>query len=112
MVLIMKIMKIHQKITMKRNHENSKDKEKSNIVEQNSSEDYNSDEKLESPGQSDIPCSTFDAIIDKLGINWYNMRIYIILSLFFLADGAEMIVISLLITKLGEIWDLCTLKKA
>jgi len=52
-----------------------------------------------------------DTIIDETGITWYNMRIYLILSLFFLADGAEMIVLSLLIKKLGEIWELSDSQK-
>lgn len=55
--------------------------------------------------------SAIDRIINELGINKYNMRIYLILSLFFLADGAEMIVISLLISKLGVIWDLSHTQK-
>jgi putative MFS transporter len=56
-------------------------------------------------------CNTIDSIIDSLGISWYNMRIYLILSLFFLADGAEMIVISLLVKKLGIIWSLSNFEK-
>ena len=54
------------------------------------------------------PTSTgiVDSIINDVGITWYHMRIYIILSLFFLADGAEMIVISLLIKQLGRLWNL------
>ncbi len=48
-----------------------------------------------------------DEIIDKkLGLTSYAFRIYIIIALFFLADGGEMIIESLLITKLGVIWQL------
>jgi putative MFS transporter len=56
--------------------------------------------------------SSVDKLIDEIGITWYNMRIYIILSLFFLADGAEMIVISLLVSKLGAEWGLSHTEKA
>ena len=53
-----------------------------------------------------------DELIDeKLGINSYGMRIYIIISLFFLADGSEMIIESLLIMKLGDLWDLSHTQK-
>lgn len=50
--------------------------------------------------------SLIDTFIDEVGITAYHWRIYIILSLFFLADGAEMIVISLLIKELGQVWNL------
>lgn len=55
--------------------------------------------------------NTVDKIINDLGLNSYNMRIFIVLSLFFLADGAEMIVISLLITKMGQLWNLSHTEK-
>jgi len=52
-----------------------------------------------------------DTLINELGINCYSFRIYSIISLFFLADGGEMIVMSLLITKLSALWDLSELEK-
>jgi len=53
-----------------------------------------------------ITFTLLDTIIDDVGITWYHLKIYLILSLFFLADGAEMIVISLLIKQMGEYWSL------
>jgi MFS family permease len=53
-----------------------------------------------------INFNLIDSIIDDVGITWYHLRIYLILSLFFLADGAEMIVISLLIKQMGKHWNL------
>ena len=53
-----------------------------------------------------INYTLIDTIIDDVGITWYHLRIYLILSLFFLADGAEMIVISLLIKQMGRYWNL------
>jgi putative MFS transporter len=57
--------------------------------------------------------NSIDTLIDSLGISWYNIRIYSIISLFLLADGAEMIVISLILTKLGskEVWALTDTQK-
>lgn len=53
----------------------------------------------------------YDMILDELGVTWYNKKIYIILLLFFLADGAEMVVLSLMTSKLGAEWDLSTSDK-
>lgn len=52
-----------------------------------------------------------DIIDNKLGLTSYGFRIYIIIGLFFLADGGEMVIESLLITKLGSIWDLSHTQK-
>jgi len=46
-----------------------------------------------------------------LGINRFNMRVYLFIALFFLADGSEMVVMSLLIDKLTEIWHLTSFQK-
>ena len=50
--------------------------------------------------------SYVDSIINNAGITSYNLRVYLIIALFFLADGGEMIVISLLVSKLGHKWQL------
>src|SRR4051812_31928636 len=42
-----------------------------------------------------------DQIIEKIGLNPHILSIYAVIALFLLADGGEMIVLSLLITKLG-----------
>ena len=49
---------------------------------------------------------TIDQIINSIGITRYHYKLYTIFALFLLADGAEMIVVSLLITKLTTLWDL------
>jgi len=61
--------------------------------------------------KSEQTFTLIDTLIDDVGITWYHFRIYLILSLFFLADGAEMIVISLLIKQMGEIWNLSASEK-
>ena len=53
----------------------------------------------------------FDKILDEIEITWYNMRIYLLISLFFLDDGVEMIVLSLIIKKLSKIWNLSNSQK-
>jgi putative MFS transporter len=68
----------------------------------------NSDEMV----QSSIEERTIiDNIVNDIGISSYNFRIYAVLVMFFLADGAEMIVISLLITTLGKEWQLTESQK-
>ena len=66
----------------------------------------------------DIPKNTenkktklVDELIDKIGLTRYAFRIYFIIALFFLADGGEMIVISLLISRLGNLWHLSHAEK-
>ena len=52
-----------------------------------------------------------DELINTVGINCYSFRIYSIIALFLLADGGEMIVISILIPELTKIWNLSELEK-
>jgi len=47
-----------------------------------------------------------DELIENIGITKFTWKIYIILALFILADGSEMIVISLITSKLGKLWNL------
>jgi putative MFS transporter len=47
-----------------------------------------------------------DELVNRNGITFYHFRTYIVIALFLLADGAEMIVISLLVSRLGKLWDL------
>lgn len=77
------------------------------------SESEKKEEKNESQTTS-VP-STFTKVIDKVleesGYHTYNLRIFIILSLFFLADGGEMIVISLIVNELETTWNLSSTQK-
>jgi len=54
---------------------------------------------------------TFDQVVQKLGINFYNIRIYFFMALFFMADGSELVVLSLLINKFSDVWSLNTFQK-
>ena len=54
---------------------------------------------------------SFDKVIETLGINKFNKRVYFFIALFFMADGSEMAVLSLLINKLTELWDLSSYEK-
>lgn len=47
-----------------------------------------------------------EKIIEESNVNTYNVRMFMILILFFLADGGEMVVISLIVKKLGIVWNL------
>ena len=58
------------------------------------------------------PKITFDEIIEKLGINRFNIRVFFFIALFMMADGSEMVVLSLLIPKLTEVWDLSSFEKS
>lgn len=55
--------------------------------------------------------SIYQSIIDYIGICPYNLQIYAIVSLFFLADGGEMIVLSLILSKISRSWNLSSLEK-
>jgi len=61
--------------------------------------------------QSQEDQTFYDKIIDSCGLNKSILKIYIIAILFVIADGGEMIVISLITTKLGEEWALSELQK-
>ena len=52
-----------------------------------------------------------DKVIEESGYNTYNLRIFLILSLFFLADGGEMVVISLIVSELETVWNLSSSQK-
>ena len=54
---------------------------------------------------------TFDDVIERLGINKFNLRVFLFIALFFMADGSEMVVLSLLLTKLTEVWQLNSFEK-
>jgi MFS family permease len=87
---------------------NKENEENCNISSENQEKSSNVADEKSTPK---APENTVDKIINELGLNSYNMRIFIVLSLFFLADGAEMIVISLLITKMGQLWNLTNTEK-
>jgi MFS family permease len=56
--------------------------------------------------------SMFDKILNVIDLSKYNLKIILIILFFYLADGAEMIVLSLLTNRLGDLWDLSTSAKA
>ena len=94
------------------NVENNINKKNINNINQNSNDNmYLSKENIinnsiENEYTKTNNFSLIDKFLDDIGMTWYHYRIYIILSLFFLADGAEMIVISLLIKQIGKLWNL------
>ncbi len=55
--------------------------------------------------------SIYQKIIDKIGLSYFNSKVYLILALFFLADGGEMVVLSLITTKLSNKWNLSSSEK-
>ena len=76
------------------------------------SSENNGSQKLSSlEVQQDTEGKLIDKIIENLGINPRILSIYAVISLFLLADGGEMIVLSLLITKLGALWNLSEYQK-
>lgn len=79
------------------------------------------DEDIEKPPEEEKPSdvkeeTTFkshgravqlvDKIIDETPITMYHFKVYFILGLFWIADGAEMVVISLVVQSLKAKWDL------
>lgn len=86
------------------NHNQNIDKKLS--IENNDAISSQQKSKKNKKKKKAINYTLIDTIFDDIGITWYHLRIYIILALFFLADGAEMIVISLLIKQMGEYWNL------
>ncbi len=66
----------------------------------------------ESSTEKDVKKSKLlDSLIDKMGITSYTFRVCIIIFLFNVADGSEMIVISLITTELGKVWSLSHFEK-
>lgn len=53
----------------------------------------------------------FDFIIEKLGINRFTIRVYFFIALFFMVDGSEMMVLSLLMKKLTNEFELTSFEK-
>lgn len=53
----------------------------------------------------------YEKLIDELGVNWYNLKAIMIISFLLLADGGEMVVISLLNNKLADEWELSQTEK-
>lgn len=53
-----------------------------------------------------------DDITNRIGINCNNSILFVIIAIFFLADGAEMILISLIVNKLENIWKLSSFHKS
>lgn len=55
--------------------------------------------------------SIYQNIIDFIGISPYNLKIYLIVSLYFLVDGGELMVLSLILSKLSKDWELSSHQK-
>jgi len=55
--------------------------------------------------------STYQNIIDYINISKYNLKIFLIVSLYFLVDGSELMVLSLILSKISKIWDLTSNQK-
>ena len=66
----------------------------------------NDKEEFNATDSENLKSDMIDDIVNNAGITRYHYKIYTVISLFFLADGAEMIVISLLVSKLGSLWNL------
>ena len=88
---------------------------------QNNASDDNNYEQLDNKKEINIEkkilnsesvqIDLIDQIVNSVGITSYHLKIYSVISLFFLADGAEMIVISLIVSKLGVNWNLSISEK-
>lgn len=55
--------------------------------------------------------TNFDSVLTRLGVNRFTIRVFLFIGLFFMADGSEMIVLSLLVSKLSEIFELNSFEK-
>lgn len=70
-----------------------------------------SKKSLNNSNKKPTDLSVYQTIIDIIGINSYTWKIYIICSLFFLSDGAEMIVLSLVLSRISDSWDISASSK-
>jgi MFS family permease len=70
--------------------------------------DSNSHEHQETDveGNENTSEDLIDELVEQNGMSFYHVKTFLVISLFLLADGAEMIVISLLVSRLGSLWDL------
>lgn len=96
----------NNELNLPNNYPDNKKKENKTHLESNQINQNLPASKKNKKNKKPINHTLLDTIIDDVGITWYHLRIYLILSLFFLADGAEMIVISLLIKQMGQLWNL------
>ena len=55
--------------------------------------------------------SQFDDMLDYLDLTNYHIKVYLIMTLFLLSDGCEMVVLSLVSSKMSEEWNLSTSQK-
>jgi MFS family permease len=77
-------------------------KKSPSIIENNIVNESQETDIAEVPIEEDL----IDELVSKNGLTFYHIKTFLVISLFLLADGAEMIVISLLVSKLGTLWDL------
>jgi putative MFS transporter len=55
--------------------------------------------------------SLYQTIIDKLGLTKYSWQVYFIVTMFFLADGGEMMVLSLILSRISIDWNMSSSEK-
>ena len=54
---------------------------------------------------------TLDGFINKVGLSFYTISVFVLFAILIMVDGGEMTVISLLVTKLGSSWNLSDKEK-
>lgn len=82
------------------------DKEKKESILPKGMDSPNKSRKSSRIFKKPIDLSVYQIIIDIIGTNNYTYKIYLITALFFLSDGGEMIVLSLMLTKVADSWGL------
>jgi MFS family permease len=55
--------------------------------------------------------SLYQTIIDQLGLSKYSWQVYFIVTMFFLADGGEMMVLSLILSRISIDWNMSSSEK-
>lgn len=95
---------------------NIKDNTESNTNDKNNDKSNDNNSKgnkcsINADNENTKVTNLIEHIINECGLNYFSLFIFVILSIFFLADGAEMIVISLVVSKLEDIWDLSSTQK-
>jgi putative MFS transporter len=78
---------------------------KQDITAHNNAEEHQETD-IETSGEKGTGGDLIEELIEKCGITFNHIKMFSVIALFLLADGAEMIVISLLVSKLGTLWNL------
>ena len=108
------IYTIYTLMENEKNDEPNQDKNFLKIAKSTESFDIDPDEDLSLMPELQIKNKTEDInkMLNEIGMTNYHIKLLILCLIFCFADGAEMVVVSLIMRKLEKVWHLTPLKKA